>query len=97
MRVLRPVDDESTRHTMLYEALNVFEANAVPEATTALCFVYEHTPCTHCRARAATLLAGLASIPTWILEEAAFDASEEMRKLPLSGSASSGRPTRGPS
>jgi len=95
--VLRPVDDESTRHTILYDALNVFEANPVPEATAALCFVYEHTPCTHCRARAARLLAGLATIPTWILEEAAFDASKEMRKLALSGSASSGRPTRGPS
>lgn len=44
-------------------------------------YVYEFSSCMHCRGRAIEFLIKWEICPQWLLDEAAFDASEHIRKL----------------
>lgn len=44
-------------------------------------YVYEHSPCRHCRCSAVKHLCTCKTCPAWLLDEGRFDASEEIRAL----------------
>jgi hypothetical protein len=80
-QLLRPLSGDSDTHSLVYDVLEVVKANTAPDATDALIFVYEQSPCSNCRHDAVEHLVSLETLPAWIEEEARFDALEETRAL----------------
>jgi len=54
-------------------------------------FVYEHTPCSPCRARAVELLLEPDIMPRELLAECRFDANEEIRGMARQAGSNSRR------
>lgn len=78
---LRADGSDDDVHWRLMEVIDVFEAHPVPEAAPSLCFVAEHTPCSHCRLIALRVLVALDALPEWMEDEARWDSSGEIREL----------------
>jgi len=60
--------------------LDLLEAHPTTEGVPALLALYESGPCSNCRCRALELLHTLDTMPAWILREAPFDASADIRQ-----------------
>lgn len=67
-------------HWLGHGALAVFEANPAAEAVNALLRIYELDPCSQCRGRCFDLLQVLGKLPTWMIQECLYDASENLRE-----------------
>lgn len=78
-RTLVPLDDEDQLHWWLADVVDLFEANPTTAATPSVLFAWEHQPCTSCRLDVIRLLDALGTTPRWVLEEARFDAGDEIR------------------
>lgn len=78
---LRADGTDDDVHWLLMDVLDVFEAHPVPEAVPSLCFVVEHTPCSHCRTNALRRLVELDAVPAWMEAEAHLDACNEIRSV----------------
>lgn len=75
------VDDIHERHSICSHVNQLLEdCPGVREPGLAL-YVYEHSPCRHCRASAVRHLRAWDACPGWLLDEGRFDASEEIREL----------------
>lgn len=61
--------------------LGICKENCGAELLEALNWVYEHTPCSHCRGKAVEFLLKLGKIAPEILEECRYDAIEKTRKM----------------
>ncbi len=73
---------ESTEdlHTLVFDLADIFERHPTPEAHALMLFVYEHSPCGNCRNAATRVLSLTGNVPSWLQEEAPFDAMETIRE-----------------
>ena len=67
--------------SLSYDILNVFEKNPEQKMLKCLLWVYDNTPCAHCRCRAVTLLVKHGILPDHIKSECLHDCCEDTRKL----------------
>ncbi len=74
-------DDTELLHSICFDILNVFEENPEKEMLTCLLWVYENTPCAHCRERAVKLLAKNKILPESIRHECQFDCVEDIKNI----------------
>ncbi|MCJ1887196.1 hypothetical protein LNN38_20205 [Pseudomonas sp. LA21] len=68
-------------HNLVGHLLDLCEAHPGFEALDCLIYVYEFSPCSTCRRQAVKALVSMNSTPSWVLEEAAFDADPETREF----------------
>lgn len=81
LKSLSYVDDIHERHSLCSHVNQLLEdCSGVREPGLAL-YVYEHSPCRHCRASAVRHICAWDACPGWLLDEGCFDASEEIREL----------------
>lgn len=76
---LNPGFDDA--HWICMSVLEIYEENQPQDFAEALLWVYETTPCTSCRRDAVRALHELRKLPSEIMEESLFDASEQTREL----------------
>jgi hypothetical protein len=68
-------------HGPLMDVIMLLESHeSIQDARLAL-FIYEFTPCMHCRRDAVEFLIKWGKCPAWLLEEAAKDGCDDIRKL----------------
>ena len=72
-------DDES--HEFLSNLIQMLEENEAIMEPLILLYIYEFTPCMHCRERAIEILIAWGACPRWVIEESAKDASADIRTL----------------
>jgi len=72
-------------HDVTHDIRNIFKDGDSAEAIALLQWAYEFTPCSFCRCSALRRLMKHGLAPAYIIEEAAFDANPETRKLALHG------------
>src|SRR5262249_13373096 len=78
---LHPLLDSHDQHAVVSSLVHLLEDNRdVREPLLAL-YVYEHSPCMDCRAKATRWLRDTNACPTWLLEEGDRDASEQVREI----------------
>jgi hypothetical protein len=73
-------EDRDDLHSLVFDLADVFKRHPLPEARALMLFVYEHSPCGNCRYAAIKTLSLAGSAPSWLREEAACDAKEEIRE-----------------
>jgi hypothetical protein len=73
--------DVDEAHAACCALVSVFERNSSAECLRAMEFVYERSPCSHCRASAVKLLVELEIAPTAMREECAYDAEDQIRDV----------------
>ncbi len=78
---LRPPEDREALHRLVFDLVEVFEDNAVPEAGSSMMFVYEESPCSNCRHVAVKTLLRAGRAPAWMVEECRHDVDETTRSL----------------
>ncbi|RYD60392.1 MAG: hypothetical protein EOP83_19500 [Verrucomicrobiaceae bacterium] len=71
---------EEDNHCTVVNLLEMLE-NGSPWGPAIPLYIYEHSPCMHCREHAVEFLIKNQICPQWVLEEAAFDGSEDIRKM----------------
>lgn len=72
---------EATAHDVALAVLNMLDESSLPPDPRMWLFVYEVTPCQTCRYLAVKGLSEVKSCPSWLLEEALFDANRDIREL----------------
>ncbi|MFZ5892839.1 MAG: hypothetical protein ACOY0T_17395 [Myxococcota bacterium] len=78
---LEPLPDSEPQHALGFDVLKLIDSNSdIREPALAL-YVYEFSPCQHCRGSAIRHLLAWDKCPDWVLREAHFDASEEVRGI----------------
>ncbi|PQO27853.1 HEAT repeat domain-containing protein [Blastopirellula marina] len=81
-RILQAIElpeNDFHRHGILIDILYVLKENvAAADVADLGLIIYFHTPCSFCRESAVRLLLGQNAAPAWLLEEARFDAIEEI-------------------
>jgi len=80
-RALFQDGDKEKVFSLSYDILNVFEENPEQEMLKCILWVYENTPCAHCRCRAVTLLTDQDILPEHIRNECLHDCCEEIKSL----------------
>jgi hypothetical protein len=73
--------DDDDRHELWMNLIQMLEENEAIREPSILLHVYEFTPCMHCRQNAMEILIAWKACPPWLLEEAAKDASDDIRVL----------------
>ncbi len=73
--------DRHELHRIVCDLVKVFRANQLPELANVMLFVYEVSPCSHCRCDAVEGLVQTSSAPGWLHSECQHDAWEEIRAL----------------
>lgn len=76
---LTPSPDEA--HALGYDILALAEQHTDPALAAALCWMYEHTPCGHCRYQSVVRLDALGQLPAALSAECGFDAEESIRNF----------------
>jgi hypothetical protein len=74
-----PPDDDD--HGTMSNLIQLIEQNDAIQEPLIPLYIYEFSPCMHCRQRAVEILIQWAACPQWLLHEAAKDGSEEIRQL----------------
>lgn len=69
------------RHGIFCNLVDLIEMNEAIREPLIPLYVYEFSPCMHCRERAIESLIKWEACPQWLIEEAAKDASADIRKL----------------
>jgi hypothetical protein len=78
---LRPIEDRDDQHMVASTLMDMLRDNdSIFDSLIAL-YVYESSPCMHCRASAVRALEAHRSVPQWLRVECAYDASEEIRQI----------------
>ncbi len=79
---LRRIDPETeTIQGIGMTILEICKLGCGTELLEALNWVYEHTPCSHCRGKAVKFMLKLGKIAPEVLEECRYDAIEKTRKM----------------
>lgn len=68
-------------HGNIYNLVMLMEDNETIREPLISLYVYEFSPCMHCREKAVEFLIKWDICPKWLIEEAAKDASADIRKL----------------
>ena len=68
-------------HRLALDLVNIFGRHPLPDARDLMLFAYEHSPCGICRESSVRTLSRIGDLPSWLREEAAFDASPLIHKL----------------
>lgn len=68
-------------HGVISNLVQMLEDNEALRGSLIPLYIYEFSPCLHCRRRAVEILIKWDACPRWLLEEAAFDAENDIRKL----------------
>lgn len=84
--ILNDQENENTLHWGGMDVINVFERNPLKELAKCLLWVYEKTPCTHCREQAVKLLIDNKLLPSDVLYECQYDCVEDIRVMAHKGS-----------
>ena len=81
--LMRAAMDDDEAHDFGFALLKIFDHSVVPiaESEAMLLWLYERTPCSICRSTAASKLVELGRAPTWMAEEAPFDADPSTVQL----------------
>ena len=87
--LLRAPEDTDELHALTLDLVGLFEAHTVAESASAMAFVYEESPCSNCRSRAAGVLADSGQLAPWLREECRDDCSEATRALVMAAGSSS--------
>ncbi len=83
--VLPEIPDAGLVHGMGFDILNIAEKNPLPELARCLLWLYEHTPCSNCRAHSVENLIELNQLPNEVRQECLSDCSERIRELAEKG------------
>ena len=86
-RAIHAPEDRDHLHGLIFDLVQLFEANPVVEAAQPMHFVYEESPCSNCRCNAVKVLIATDSAPEWLLEESRYDSSEETRSIAAEASS----------
>ncbi|RCS44755.1 hypothetical protein DTL42_17725 [Bremerella cremea] len=78
LQAIKLPENDFQRHGILTDILYVLKENADADVADLGQIVYFHTPCSFCRESAVKLLLGQNVAPAWLLEEAQYDAIEEI-------------------
>lgn len=78
-RSLSIPDDDWDLHTITTDLSILCEQNPTEEYAGLMLFVYENTNCGYCRSRVLKSLLKADAAPGWLLEEAPFCSSEDVR------------------
>lgn len=84
---LLPFDDVEYQHNIAFDIVQLLRDNRQLRAPALALYAYEHSPCQHCRHTAVQQLLEWKACPDWLLTEARFDASEDVRDLVTIGTA----------
>jgi hypothetical protein len=68
-------------HAVILDTADLCKTNPTIEFAGLMRLVYEHSPCGLCRSRVVESLLKADTAPDWLLREAAFDASEDVRRV----------------
>ncbi|MCE5341750.1 MAG: HEAT repeat domain-containing protein [Planctomycetaceae bacterium] len=77
--ILNSKADKWDVHSYGMSVIGIAEMNETKELKELLLWVYENTPCTNCRADSVACLEEIGELSREILDECAFDCSEEIR------------------
>ncbi len=80
-RALLESKDTEVLFSICYDILKVFEENPEKGMEKCLAWVFENTPCAHCRSRAVKLFFDNDIMPDDIRNECQFDCNEEIMSL----------------
>jgi hypothetical protein len=84
---LEPFGEVEYQHNIAYDVVQLLKDNSAVQAPELALYTYEHSPCQNCRLGAISQLLAWDACPSWLLREARFDASEDVRDLVQSASA----------
>lgn len=79
--MLTNVADKDIMHWACLDAIKLFEKHPLEELTNTMLWVYENTPCTHCRNNATQLLIENGWLPETQLNECLYDCVNDTREL----------------
>jgi hypothetical protein len=78
VEALNPVEDEDEQHSVVMVLRDLCAALQEPSVPLSL-YVYDRSPCMHCRAEAVDGLVMSGAAPAWVFEEGEHDASRHVR------------------
>lgn len=78
-RTLHVPEDRDQLHRLTCDCVELFRSKPVSELAKVMRFVYEESPCSHCRCSAVKSLVETMTAPNWLLIECQYDSSEEIR------------------
>lgn len=81
MPALKLSDDANEMHDLFRDIIELYKANAMPEASEPMMLAYEHSPCSGCRSNAVKVLISIKGLPDWVDEECNYDADRTTREL----------------
>jgi hypothetical protein len=76
-------EDADDQHGVVSSLVNLLDDNGSVREVPLAVYVYEHSPCMHCREKAVRLMDQWGNCPAWVLEEGRHDASKAIRDLCL--------------
>lgn len=79
--ILNTVEDKHILHGACMDTIKLFEKHPLKELVNVMLWVYENTPCTHCRNWAVGLLIEKGWLPEKQLNECLHDCVEDTREL----------------
>lgn len=79
--LLNHIKDKDTCHWVCMDVIKLFEKHSLTECISMMLWVYENTPCTHCRNWAVQLLIENNGLPEIQLNECLYDCVEDTRAL----------------
>jgi hypothetical protein len=75
-----PLDKDLDLHSIVSALVKMLQENPVVWNVQLALWIYERSPCMHCRNSAVELMIRQDECPPWVAEECAFDAYEGLRK-----------------
>jgi hypothetical protein len=79
--LLNTVWDKDILHGACMDSIELFKKHPLEELVNSMLWVYENTPCTHCRNRAISLLIEKGWLPEIELNECLYDCVKDTREL----------------
>lgn len=68
-------------HGLGFDLVRIFDDRPLAEARDLMLYVYEHSPCSNCRATAVEVMVKSATLPAWVAAECSHDSSDHIRGL----------------
>ena len=78
---LEPIRDTAAQHDVVFDVIQLLARSSELREPLLALYIYEYSPCQNCRGSAVRHLMDSNACPPWVLAEARFDASEEVREL----------------
>ena len=76
-----PPGENEDFHSFVCAAVGILEENPAVGRVRLGLWIYERSPCMHCRKSAVEVMVGQGNCPSWVIEECLHDGSEALRKL----------------